>query len=173
MPHYELTARDTNKLSQYHWTNTVPPSDTQSLRGLQTSKWAHAIEKVKCKEEVNSVREKRRWKVSSGQRKWPLSWEGRGLCDAFLPTPTWLSFSNISQDSAFPGSYCILIIYSSWGDKPCCCRIVLHQVGLFLALDCPKAATFQLQKGPVFCSALAKAPSSGSGPTDWLPGKRT
>lgn len=84
-----------------------------------------------------------------------------------------LSFSNISQDSAFPGSYRILIIYSSWGDKPCCCRIVLHQVGLFLALDCPKAATFQLQKGPVFCSALAKAPSSGSGPTDWLPGKRT
>ena len=100
MPHYELTARDTNRLSQYHGTNTVPPSDTQSLRGLQTSKWAHTIENVKCKEEVNSVREKRRWKVSSGQRKWPLSWEGRGLCDAFLPTPAWLSFSNMSQDSA-------------------------------------------------------------------------
>jgi len=76
-----------------------------------------------------------------------------------------------AQDSAFPGSYCILIIYSSWGDKPCCCRIFLQQVGLFLALDCPKATTFQLQKGPQF-PALPWPRPLAVDPTDWLPGKK-
>ena len=66
VPDHGLTARDTNMVSQYHGTNTDPPSDAESLKGLQTSKWASAIENVQCNEDVSSVHEKRKWKTVSG-----------------------------------------------------------------------------------------------------------